>query len=63
MIMDKRCFASVLGFGLLSISLVGVAGARGEGELDAIWNDPVFKKQFVGGYGINSDIEPRITPE
>jgi tetratricopeptide (TPR) repeat protein len=29
----------------------------------AIWNDPVFQKQFIGGYGINSDIEPRVTPD
>jgi tetratricopeptide (TPR) repeat protein len=31
-------------------------------EIAAIWNDPVFQKQFVGGYGINSEIEPRVTP-
>ena len=31
-------------------------------ELD-IWNDPVFQKQFIAGYGINSEIEPRVTPE
>ena len=28
-----------------------------------IWNDPVFRKQFIAGYGINSEIEPRVTPE
>jgi len=28
-----------------------------------IWNDPVFKKQFIAGYGINSEIEPRVTPD
>lgn len=32
-------------------------------DLNAIWNDPTFQKQFVGGYGINADIEPRVTPE
>ena len=31
-------------------------------ELD-IWNDPIFRKQFIAGYGINSEIEPRVTPE
>ena len=31
-------------------------------ELD-IWNDPVFQKQFIAGYGINSEIEPRVMPE
>ncbi|MFA7368340.1 MAG: tetratricopeptide repeat protein [Kiritimatiellales bacterium] len=29
----------------------------------SIWNDPVFKKQFVAGYGINSEVEPRVTAE
>jgi tetratricopeptide (TPR) repeat protein len=29
----------------------------------SIWNDPVFKKQFVASYGINSEVEPRVTPE
>ena len=28
-----------------------------------IWNDPVFRKQFVAYYGINAEVEPRITPE
>ena len=28
-----------------------------------IWNDPVFQKQFIAGYGINSEIEPRVAPE
>lgn len=29
----------------------------------AIWADPTFQKQFVGAYGINAEIEPRVTPE
>lgn len=37
--------------------------ADGQTELDSIWNDPVFKRQFIAGYGINADIEPRIAPE
>jgi len=49
----------------------GVAAARPaparssatDPDIDAMWRDPVFQKQFVGGYGINSDIEPRITPD
>ncbi len=34
-----------------------------QADVDAIWNDPVFKKQFIGGYGINAEVEPRVTPE
>jgi tetratricopeptide (TPR) repeat protein len=37
--------------------------AATEPDLAAMWADPVFQKQFVGGYGINADIEPRVTPE
>jgi len=29
----------------------------------SIWNDPVFKKQFIASYGINSEVEPRVTAE
>ena len=32
-------------------------------EIEAIWRDPVFQKQFVGTYGINAEIEPRVTPD
>lgn len=37
--------------------------AQDRSELDSIWNDPVFQRQFVGGYGINADVEPRMTQE
>lgn len=48
---------------LLAVTLAAPARAQGENELSAIWKDPVFQKQFVGTYGINADIEPRVTPE
>ena len=32
-------------------------------DIQAIWNDPVFQRQFVGAYGTNAEIEPRVTPE
>jgi tetratricopeptide (TPR) repeat protein len=32
-------------------------------SLDAIWNDPSFQKSFIGGYGINAEIEPRLAPD
>jgi tetratricopeptide (TPR) repeat protein len=47
-----------------ALALVASAGAvRAQSEVDAIWNDPLFKRQFVAGYGINAEVEPRITPE
>jgi tetratricopeptide (TPR) repeat protein len=39
------------------------AVATGENEswdLD-IWRDPAFRKSFLGSYGINAEIEPRVT--
>ncbi len=39
-------------------------GAALPGEFGVnIWNDPVFKKQFIASYGINSEVEPRVTAE
>ena len=32
-------------------------------EIAVIWKDPTFQKQFVGAYGINADIEPRVMPD
>ena len=32
-------------------------------SVKTIWNDPVFQKQFIGTYGINAEIEPRVSPE
>ena len=32
-------------------------------DVAALWKDPVFQKQFVGAYGINADLEPRVVQE
>jgi tetratricopeptide (TPR) repeat protein len=32
-------------------------------DLTALWRDPVFQRQFVGAYGIDAEVEPRVTPE
>src|SRR4029079_11063502 len=39
------------------------ASAQEKNELEAIFKDPTFKKQFIAGYGVNSEIEPRVTPD
>ena len=33
----------------------------GAADLRAIWNDPSFQKSFVAGYGVNPEVEPRIS--
>lgn len=47
----------------LVLLLSGTSRADDKSEIAAIWNDPTFKKQFVGSYGINAEIEPRVTPD
>jgi tetratricopeptide (TPR) repeat protein len=32
-------------------------------DLSAIWGDPGFQKSFVAGYGINPELEPKISPD
>ncbi len=48
---------------LLCATLACLARAQEAGSIDAIWNDPIFKRQFIAGYGINSEIEPRVTAD
>jgi len=63
---NLRCgtapFASLLAAALLG--LAGRTAAQDEQvDLDAIWSDPIFQKQFVAGYGVNAEVEPRVSPE
>jgi tetratricopeptide (TPR) repeat protein len=44
-------------------SLADGAPAPADPGVETIWNDPIFKRQFVAGYGINAEIEPRVPPE
>jgi tetratricopeptide (TPR) repeat protein len=44
-------------------ALSGTAHAVADGELDDLWRDPGFRRQFTASYGINSDIEPRLSPK
>jgi tetratricopeptide (TPR) repeat protein len=32
-------------------------------DLTVIWTDPGFQRAFVGGYGINPDVEPRVSQD
>lgn len=50
------------GLPLLFVAAIA-SGADDQADLAAIWKDPVFQKQFIGSYGINAEIEPRVTPD
>ena len=70
MIRRSACFGLILGIAACAWAQSPApappssqASGLSPSELAAIWNDPVFQKQFIGSYGINSEIEPRVTPE
>lgn len=50
--------------GLSAVCVAFLSGAlRAQDGADSLWNDPAFKKAFVAGYGVNAEIEPRVTAE
>ena len=59
---EARRTRSLAEGGLVLVALLA-GHARAQDEIADLWNDPTFKKQFVASYGINSEIEPRVTPE
>lgn len=50
---------------LVAFAILGAprAAADTKSDLAAIWNDPMFQKQFVGAYGIDANVEPRLSVE
>ena len=56
-------FARATLAGGLALAVLGAPLRAQEVDIDAIWNDPVFQKQFIAGYGVNAEIEPRVTPD
>lgn len=41
---------------LAAVLLLGV-----EAPLDDLWKDPTFQKQFLGSYGFQAELEPKVT--
>lgn len=54
---------AMLCFACLLCAAAGAAAAEPDPELVRIWNDPEFKKYFLGTYGIHADVEPKLGPE
>jgi tetratricopeptide (TPR) repeat protein len=43
------------------LSALWLAAAHGQTEDEIrLWRDPVFRRQFMGSYGVKSEIEPRV---
>src|SRR5262245_31134031 len=45
------------------LALAATSSLRGQDGVEAIWRDPTFQKQFVAGYGVDADVEPRVTKD
>lgn len=58
-----RACALLCWFVLATSAHAGGDEGWGQADLATIWNDPSFQRQFVAGYGINAEIEPRVTPD
>ena len=43
--------------------LLGAALLPAQTDIEALWKDATFKKHFVAAYGINSEVEPRVTSD
>lgn len=57
LVQNRLCASLVL------LACASTARADVHEEIAALWKDPTFQKQFVGSYGINADIEPRLSNE
>src|SRR5262245_6333548 len=56
-------FVALLGC-LFAISQIASAIESGnDANLNDLWKDPTFQKNFLGSYGFVSELEPRVTPE
>jgi tetratricopeptide (TPR) repeat protein len=49
--------------GLVLLAVCTTRAFAGDADLEAMWKDPTFKRQFVGSYGVNAEVEPRVKPE
>lgn len=39
------------------------AAVRAQDDVASLWKDATFQRQFVAGYGVNADVEPRVTQD
>ncbi len=46
---------------LLAVALPVFAEERTDGDALALWEDPDFKKSFLGSYGFEAEVEPKVS--
>ena len=54
-------FAAALALALAPVALAGTTVAQDNDYGLEIWDDPSFRKEFLGSYGVRSEVEPRVT--
>jgi len=64
----KSALLFILGLTLAAVPVTAAPSKNSAIEavdqsVDNIWNDPIFKKQFVAHYGFDAEVEPRVTVE
>jgi tetratricopeptide (TPR) repeat protein len=60
---SRGAWLPVAALGLCALAVPSICRGDEKSDIAAIWNDPTFKKQFIGAYGINADVEPRVTQD
>jgi tetratricopeptide (TPR) repeat protein len=56
-----RLLAGAAALALLCVSPSPASGTAQERTELSVWEDPGFQKSFLGSYGVQSDVEPRVT--
>jgi tetratricopeptide (TPR) repeat protein len=59
-----RCFVVLSAVALMLVAPLSAAAPpeeMPEPESLSLWNDPTFQKHFLGSYGFNAELEPRIS--
>ncbi|HEY8241386.1 MAG TPA: tetratricopeptide repeat protein [Kiritimatiellia bacterium] len=61
--MTARTHMGIAAAGVIVLAVFAARAATGSGDPQSMWKDPKFQRAFLGSYGINADIEPRVALE
>ncbi len=56
----RRPFWRLGAIGVAALALAAPSASAADEGLD-LWNDPTFQRQFLGSFGVQAEIEPRVT--
>lgn len=58
-----RAFAAPPATGAAAFPAPGPSISVSQPDIAPIWNDPGFRRAFIGSYGVASEVEPRVTTD